>query len=39
MFEANSEKAVFPLTWLLTDLAVAQAVCFKQLSSWTLYCL
>lgn len=29
MFEANSEKPVFPLTWLLTDFAVAQAVCLK----------
>lgn len=29
MSEVNSQKSVFPLTWLLTDLAVAQAVCLK----------
>lgn len=29
MFEADSEEPVFPLPWLLTGLAIAQAVCLK----------
>lgn len=29
MFEVNSEKPVFPWSWLLTGLAIAQAVCLK----------